>query len=454
MNMSLVVVGLNHRVAPVDLRESFAVPADRLAEMNRKLVDAPSISEAMVLSTCNRVEFYAVPTDPDAVEGELERLLGSDRGLDPRLLASCSYVLRGEDALLHLMRVCASLDSLVVGEAQILGQVKDAARNARDAGTIGPFLDRVLQSAFSAAKEVRTKTAIAEATVSIGSVAVDLARRIFPSLDTCRVLMLGAGKMGQVTARALASAGVSRVYIASRTYARARELADGHGWIARDFAEVDDLLASVDVVITSTGASRPILGVKQMRAVVKRRRYKPLFIVDIAVPRDVAAGVGELDSVYLYNIDDLEQLSQANLAQRKSEAEAAEAIVAARLAELGQWQRTLVVKPVIAAIRGRAETITREALDKSFRRGLSELDEAQRGAVEAAVKAAVNKLLHPAMSALREQAAEGEGLELARAAERLYGVTARPPAVLTAAPSPKADGASAPAATPPTEDTE
>lgn len=421
--MPLVVLGLNHKTAPIALREAFAIPGDELQHVVRRVVAEPGISEAFVVSTCNRVEIYLLAEhDGPELRVRVGACLGATRVLDAGILEQYGYSYVGDAAIRHLMRVCASLDSLVVGEAQILAQVREAVAIAREAGTIGPVLDRMLQVTLRAAKAVRTQTGIARNTVSIGSVAVDLAKRIFPSLPETRVLVIGAGKMGRLTAKALAAAGVYRVYITNRSRQRALELAAEHGWHARDQSELDDLLTEVDVVITATGAARPILDATRMRPIVKRRKYRPLFVVDIAMPRDVDPVVGELESVYLYNIDDLEQISAENYALRHAEVGAAEAILEGAVADLESWQRGQRVKPTLAAIRRHANDVLSVELERVFRKQLAGLSDGDRDAVRAATAAVINKLLHPALATLREHAGSAGEDQLASAARALFGL--------------------------------
>ena len=425
--MRLLVLGLNHKSAPVATREAFAVASEAVVGLDRRMVLEPAVAEAMIVSTCNRVELYAVAASDEAMErarAALVEVLAIERGLDPAELHRYGYAHSGMDAARHLLRVCASLDSLVVGEAQILAQVKEAFQAAKEAGSVGPVLERVVQLAFRGGKAVRTDTGIAEESVSIGSVAVELARRIFPSLGKCQVLVIGAGKMGRVTARSLARAGVAEVVVTNRSPARAEKLAQELGWIARPFADLDDLLVKADVVLTCTGADRPILDQRRLRPVVKRRKYRPLFIVDIAVPRDVEPSVAELEQVFVYNIDDLEAVSKEHLEKRKGEAGKAEAIVEATLAELRERHDAQAVVPVLKALRERVDHVARHELDKAFQRRLQHVAPAEREAIEATVTAIVNKLLHPAMTALRGHAqhpVEGE-LDLPAAARLLYGL--------------------------------
>jgi len=432
--MRLIVLGLNHKSAPVATREAFAVPGEAVVGLDRRVVLEPLIAEAMMLSTCNRVELYAVAesSEPDglaAARDALVRVLANERGLDPTELTRYGYSHMGIDAARHLIRVCASLDSLVVGEAQIMAQVKEAYQSAKEAGSIGPVLEQVVQAGFRGGKAVRTDTDIASESVSIGSVAVELAKRIFPSLARCQVLVIGAGKMGRVTARSLARAGVAEVVVTNRSPARAEKLAQELGWVARPFADLDELLVKADVVLTCTGADRPILDQKRLRAIVKRRKYRPLFIVDIAVPRDVEPSVADLEQVFLYNIDDLEAVSREHLEKRQGEAGKAEAIVEATLTQLRERHGTQTVVPVLRALRERLDTIARGELEKVFQRRLQHLGPAEREAIEAVLQATLNKVMHPAMTALREHAqassqASGHApsFDLPSAARVLYGL--------------------------------
>lgn len=428
--MRLIVLGLNHKTAPVATRESFAVPTEAVPGLDRRMVLEPGVAEAMALSTCNRVELYAVPDGEseaafESARAAMVQALAIERGLDAGELARYGYEHVGEAAVRHLVRVCSSLDSLVVGEAQILAQVKEAFQSARDAGSVGPVLEQVVQSAFRGAKAVRTDTGIAEESVSIGSVAVELAKRIFPTLAKCQVLVVGAGKMGRVTARSLARHGVGEVIVTNRSYARAQALAQELGWTAREFQELDRLLGTCDVVLTCTGAERPILDTKRMKAVMKQRKFRPLFIVDIAVPRDVDPAVADLDNVYLYNVDDLEAVSHEHLQKRQSEAKKAEVIVDATVREALARHRLGGVAPTLKAVRDRAEATVKQELERQFQRRLQHLGAEDRALIEAATAAALNKLLHPTMTALREHA--DRRYDLSTSARLLWGVDAPEP---------------------------
>ncbi|MCB9729305.1 MAG: glutamyl-tRNA reductase [Deltaproteobacteria bacterium] len=420
--MRLFVFGMSHRSAPVSLRESFAVAPDEMPDVLRALVGEPGISEAMLLSTCNRVEAYVVPDEEGQAREALTRVLGTRRGLDLRAVEAATYASSGREAVHHLLRVASSLDSMVVGEPQILGQVKEAAHAARSAGTVGPLLGRLLDRTFATAKSVRTRTGIGEHVVSIGSVAVDLARRIFKDLEDSRVLLVGAGKMGEATARSLKSAGAERVYVANRSYERAVKLAEKHGWRARALTELEELFAEVDIVITSTGATRPIVDAALVRRVIPRRKYRPLFIVDIAVPRDVAPEVGDIDTIYLYNVDDLEGVSRDAMMRREKEAAAAEALVRDELETLERWYTELAVQPTLAAIRQRAQGLAHAEVERTLSKRLAHLTEADRDAVTRMTEALVAKLLHPTMTALRSHASDAAATELLAIARLLHGV--------------------------------
>ena len=421
--MQLVILGLNHKTAPLERRESFAVATDDVQGMLRELCEVSGISEAALLSTCNRVEVYVM------VEGSLESAIEQlrvrmidDRELSRAALESSLYCLTGSEAVHHLLRVASSLDSMVMGEPQILGQVKEAAQTARQAGTVGMRLGRIFDSAFKAAKAVRTHTEIGRSVVSIGSVAADLASRIFDDLTNCRVLLVGAGKMAEATARSLSAAGIERVYVTNRSLDRAVSLAQRYGWRARNMSELEELLVESDVVIMSTGARRPIIDAELARRVVPVRKYRPLFIVDIAVPRNVESAVSEIDTIYLYNVDDLESVSQGNLEHRREAAEQAEALVKEHVQAIETWSEALSVQPTLASIRTRADGIAQAELAKTLSRSLPDLDEATRGALQKMVGSMVAKLLHPTMDALRNPNGRDRE-ELLDAAMLLHGVT-------------------------------
>ncbi len=419
---ALVLVGVNHTTAPLDIRERLAIPPERLAEATRTLALRPGVREALILSTCNRVELLTAhdPPDPTAsanspANPEHLRFLHEYFAVPPSVIQPHLYEFREREAVRHLFRVACSLDSLVVGEAQILGQVKESYTVARTVGAVRSTLDPLLQKAFSVAKRVRTETEIGSSSVSIASVAVDLARKIFGTLKGKQVLIVGAGKMSELAARHLLEHGATSLLISNRTEARAREVADrltrqfSTAPIATTILPFDQLHAHAhraDIVITSTGMGAgsgtpgKLITPTQARGFLDRRKNRPMFFIDIAVPRDVDPAVNSLEGCFVYDIDDLQQASAANLASRSREAAAAETIVAA---EVDQYQQRLSVQPTIEAIKAlqlSAEALRQQELARSAPR-LALLTDAQHEAVEMLTRALTAKLLHPQIAALR-----------------------------------------------------
>ena len=409
---SLVAIGLSHRTASLEVRERVAVGGDDLPNLLTGLCATGAIAEAMVVSTCNRVEGYVVATGPrEAAVAAFRARMG--------LPESASYVIDGEAAVRHLFRVCSSLDSLVLGEAQILGQMKEATATARAAGTVGPVLDQCLARAFKVAKRVRTETAIARSVVSVGHVAVELARSIFGELKAVSVLLVGAGKMGVLAARHLASNGAEKVLVANRTFERGRLLAEQHGWSASAYDDLPLLLQAVDVVICSTGAQRPILGRELVERAMRKRRYRPLFLIDIAVPRDVEASVAEVDDVYLYNIDDLEQVSRSNAAGRVEAAGEAEVIVESEVVAFERWRRERLAAPVIRRVREQALKAAAAEAEKALRL-LPGLDARGQETVRKLAEIVATRLTRAPIEALKGAALDGDAAGLAEAAATLF----------------------------------
>ncbi len=424
---ALVLIGVNHTTAPLDVRERLAIPPERLAEATRTLALRPGVREALILSTCNRVELLtahdpAVGGEGSGAPGDPEhlRFLHEFFAVPPSVIQPHLYEFREREAVRHLFRVACSLDSLVVGEAQILGQVKESYAVARTVGAVRATLDPLLQKAFSVAKRVRTETEIGSSSVSIASVAVDLARKIFGTLKGKQVLIVGAGKMAELAARHLIEQGATSLLIANRTESRAREVADrlAHQFSAAPIATTilpfDQLHAHAhraDIVITSTGLGAgsgtpgKLVTPAQARGYLERRRNRPMFFIDIAVPRDVDPAVNSLEGCFVYDIDDLQQASAANLASRSREAAAAETIVAA---EVDEYQMRLNVQPtidVIKALQISAEMLRQQELARSAPK-LALLSDAQREAVDALTRALTAKLLHPQITALRAREAD------------------------------------------------
>ena len=410
MAAELIVVGLSHRTAPLAVRERLAFPQTDYEQALAKLCELPNVGEAVLVSTCNRVEVYALARAGESGLAEVRSFLSAARGVDAETLAKHLYEHAGEGAVQHVFRVASALDSMVIGEPQILGQVKDAYGAAVRAGTAGPMMARFLERAFGVAKRVRSETKIAEGAASVSSVAVDLAQSIFGDLGGRIVLVVGAGKMAGLAAQRLRSAGAAEVLVTNRTFEHAQELAREVDGKARPWEDLDGLLAAADVAITSTGAQQPILTKARMEPVIKRRKQRPLFLIDIAVPRDIEAQVAKLANVFLYDVDDLERVLAENLKLRAKEAEAAEKIVAHEVRQFAEWLRSQAVVPTIKELRARAEAIVLAELERT----LPALDERSHQKVTAMAHAIANKLLHAPLSAMRQDD------QLANAARKLF----------------------------------
>ena len=415
MARQLGIVGLSHKTAPIEVREQVAFAGDALAVSLRRLVTMAGIGEAMIVSTCNRVELYAGVDDAGALEA-LQRFLIDDREL-PSSLRTHLYAHDGNDALRHLFRVAASLDSMVVGESQILGQVKEAYAAALEAGTLGPVLQRAVPRAFALAKRVRTETDVARSSASIASAAVDLAAQIFGELDGRHVLVVGAGKMGDLSARHLKAAGIGELSVVNRTPARAVELAEKLGGKAAAWDDLDRLLTKVDIVLCSTGASEPILRKDRVAKAMRARKGRWLFFIDIAVPRDVDPAVGSIENVYLYDVDALERVVAQNRAQRAGEAAEAEAMVDAELQRYQQHELSLGAVPTIKLLRARFLEVALAEVERTAARVGGGAD---RAALQAMAEAIVNKLLHVPLTKLKKDAADHPDSELPAVVRALF----------------------------------
>lgn len=403
--MTLVLVGINHKTAPVELRECLAPGAETLPERLGECLALPGLSEALLISTCNRVEVLAVAEDGAEAARALRGWLGQGRGVDPAALKQAIYSHQDQEAVRHLFRVAASLDSLVLGEPQILGQIKEAYRAAADAGATRTVLNRLLHKTFQVAKRVRTETRIGGSAVSVSYAAVELAKKIFDELTGLTALLVGAGEMAELAAEHLLSGGVKTVLVANRTLARAVELSTrlgGGGAYALE--DLPQALALADIVVSSTGASAAVITPELTRRIFKQRRGRPLFFIDIAVPRDVDPAVGELDGAYVYDIDDLTQVVEANRQNRAGEALAAEAIVAEEVVKFSAWLSSLGLVPTIAQLSAKAEEIRAAELARTLHDlGLDLGDEPAAAAIDRLTRALVKKLLHDPIMFLREQ---------------------------------------------------
>lgn len=411
--MSLYVLGINHQTAPIALRERLAFASDALPPALTSLQALPSVHEAVLLSTCNRTELYA---HSEGDSSALVQWLATHPGVNDDLSA---YLYRHSDAdaVRHLFRVASGLDSLVLGEPQILGQVKQAWAISRETGTLGGHLDRLFQQAFATAKRTRTDTRIGANPVSVASVAVRLAQDNFTRLSEATVLLIGAGETIELAARHLVEAKVQRLLIANRTLAHAQELASRHGGIALPLSELDKHLAEADVVISATASRTPILARAQMEQALRARRHRPMLLLDLAVPRDIDTDVAALRDVYLYTVDDLERAIEDNRRSRREAAEQAEAIIELQTARfVEQWQASTRQQPLLQ-LRAHGEHIRNEALAKVQQQLAAGMPADQ--ALELLAHTLTNKLLHAPTVALREAARSGDA-ELARAAEKLF----------------------------------
>jgi glutamyl-tRNA reductase len=411
--MNLIVVGINHRTAQLDIRERYAVATGDLGTRYQALMADAAIQEAVILSTCNRVEIYAL-VDPKATT---EATSTVKRALGPGHPGVYSHA--ALDAVRHLFRVSASLDSMILGEPQILGQVKEAFAFGQEAGAVGPGLQACFSRAFNTAKRVRTRTGIARSAVSVGYVAVELAKTIFDSVDDISVLLVGAGKMGVLAAKNLSDSGARRVMVTNRTFERSQKLADRFGWSASAYGDLPLLLQVADVVICSTGSPIPVLTHSLVKAAVKKRRYRPLFLIDIAVPRDIAPECGELDDVYLYNIDDLEDVSRTNASVRQEAAHEAEELVGDAVTTFQSWSREREAAPTIKALREALLEIARAETEKTL--DMLSLDDKSADTVRKLAEVIVSRVLRTPIKTLKEAAKAGrKGDDLARAAAELF----------------------------------
>jgi len=399
--MEVVVIGLNHKTAPIEIREKLAFSEDKIEKALFRVKSLSSLKENMILSTCNRVEIYAAVRETEKALHELKRFLSQYHGLTLEKFERNLYLLIGEEAIRHIFRVASSLDSMVVGEPQILGQIKSAYNMAAESQTSGLILHRLLHRAFHVAKRVRTETQISNSAVSVSSVAVELAEKIFGSLEKKTVLLIGAGEMSELAARHLVSGGIEKILVANRTYERAAALAQEFRGEAIPFEEMAQGFRKTDIVISATNSSQYLIRHDQIAKVMKDRKQKPIFFIDIADPRDIDPKVGDIENVYLYNMDDLQKVANENIKGREKEAQKAEAIVEAEVLKFVRWYQSLEVTPTIVALREKFEEIRKRELEKtlSFHPNLSEKE---KKSLEALTSAIISKILHTPTTLLKQ----------------------------------------------------
>lgn len=398
--MNIVVVGLSHKTASVDIREKVAFAPTQMEKPLRTLLALEDIAEAIIVSTCNRVEIYISTRDIAGGMARVKRFLADYHGIAPETLEPHLYAHHGEAAIRHVFRVASSLDSMVVGEPQILGQIKTAYGYAAEFKTSGIILNRFLHKAFSVAKRVRTETKIASSAVSVSFAAVELARKIFGDLSDKTVMLIGAGEMCELAAKHFLNNGVRGVMVTNRTYERAVKLAEEFEGKPVQFEDLFDQLHKADIVLSSTGATQFIIKPRDVEEVIRRRKLKPMFFIDIAVPRDIDPKVNNVENVYLYDMDDLQGVVASNLQQRAEEAKKAEAIIDEEIGQFHKWLSNLEVTPTIVALRSKFEETRKAELEKTL---ASWKDIPPDGAkrLDALTAAIINKLLHPPTATLK-----------------------------------------------------
>jgi glutamyl-tRNA reductase len=419
--MRFQLIGVNHKSAPLDVRERLAIPESRLPDTCRDLTAYPGIEEGMVISTCNRVEIVTHTSNGHA---DLRGFLHDYFRMKAEELDAHLYEFREKDAVRHIFRVASSLDSMVVGEAQILGQVKEAYATARAVGAVRGQLDQLLTRAFAVAKRVRSETAVGSSSVSIASVAVELAKKIFGTLEGKTVFIVGAGKMSELAARHLMAHGCGSIFVSNRTYERAIGLAHKFNGEAIKFDDLYDSCDRADIVITSTGSPHAIFRREHGEQFLSRRKNRPMFFIDIAVPRDVSPEMARLDGIFTYDIDDLQQAISSHVADRRKEAELAEAIISSEVDRFEARLQTLDVVPTIVSLQDHLETIRQAEIDR-VRGRLGQLTPDQEIAVEALTRGIINKVMHTPITTLKTAAKESEVTTVVDVVRRLFNLPAK-----------------------------
>ncbi len=417
--MNIVLVGMNHRSAPLEIREKLSISCEEDSSPIREVLKIPDVLEAMYLSTCNRVEVLARVEDRDGAVKSLKGFIFSHGNLSEEELERCLYVYSGEEAVRHIFRVASSLDSMVMGEPQILGQVKDAYRRCVDQNASGIILNRLLHHTFRTAKRVRTETGIANNAVSVGFAAVELAKKIFGGLKGKTALLIGAGEMSELAARHLVNQGVTKIIVANRTFERAVKLANDFHGTPVGFDRLEEKLQQADIVISSTGSPGYVITRGMAAVALHRRKNRLMFFIDIAVPRDIDPEVGGIDNVYLYNIDDLQGVVDANLKSRLKEAQKAEEVVSEEVRKFVTWYQTLEAVPTIKQLKEKLDGIVKGELERAPR-WIKDLDEEGKKEIEILISSVLNKVLHDPITGLKEEICEDGGLSYVAAIRRLF----------------------------------
>ena len=403
--MEIFATGLNYKTAPVEIREKLAITEDMYPDILSKINQIPTIYESCILSTCNRVEIYGITDDIQTSYNEVLKIFSSYSGIKVDELKKYVFLYTDKEAIKHIFSVSSSIDSMVIGEPQIVCQFKDAFTRSREQKTVKHIMTRLFDKAMNVSKKIRTSTGISRRAVSISYAAIELAKKIFGDLSDKNVLLLGAGEMAELAARHLASSGVKHIFVSNRTFEKAVQLADEFGGSAIRFNKLFEFLPEADIIIVSTGAKEPILRKEHFKSIEKQRHGKPVFIIDISVPRNVADDVNELENVFLYNIDDLKTVVDKNLEERKIAAESAKLLIEEEVAKFDRWLKQLKVNPVISKVRNYADEIREAQLERLFR-DMPYLNEKERENIDLAVRAIINKLLHRPTMYIKDKAAK------------------------------------------------
>jgi glutamyl-tRNA reductase len=408
--MHIVAVGLNYKTTPVELRECFAMEEERLPEALKMMKQSCSILEGVVVATCNRTEIYAVVDQHQVCTNDIQSFMADWFHVPVDKFKEHLYMHTDMNAVEHLFRVTTGLDSMVLGETQILGQVKDAFLTAQQHGATGTMFNELFKEAVTLAKRAQSETAISENAVSVSYAAVELGKRIFGSFENKKTLIVGAGKMSELTLKHMQASGSSYIYVANRTLERAQTLAASVNGIALTLEQMDQVLSDVDIVISSTGSNGYVVMKEQIQEAMKKRRTRPMFLIDIAVPRDLDPHINELDNVFLYDIDDLQGIVAGNLALRQQEAQKIERMIEEEMTTFEHWYQTLEVVPIIRALQQKATDIHAETLESLFNK-LPDLDERERKIIHKLTKSIVNQLLHDPIAHVKDMAQERRGKE-------------------------------------------
>lgn len=418
MKHEVFIVGLSHHTAPLSLREKLAVPSSKVHEVLGDFASKEPFEEAMVLSTCNRVELYGTSKRVEQAIMVAKQFFLDHEDVHAQEIAPLLYERAGEEAVLHAFRVASSLDSMVIGEPQILGQMKEAYELAKKQRTLGSLLDKCMMQSFAVAKQVRSQTKIGEGAVNVSSVACDLAAKVFGEMKGRTVLVIGAGEMAEAAAAHLKSMGAS-IHIVNRSLERAEVLAKKSGGRALPYEQLASELCHADIVITSTSSDKPIITPSLMKDVSKARRHRPLFMMDVSVPRNVDPRVGELDSVFLYDVDDLQQVTRENLEARQNSQEEAEKMIAKHLVEFNLWRDSLLVKPTIVSLRKQVETLIDNEMERTISK-MKHLSDADVEHLRSLGKSLGNKLLHAPTTKLKQRASDLDAMNLVDAVHQLF----------------------------------